>query len=87
MKRNALFTLVLLFAGLLFGTQAMAQGRIDLNAAKATQECKNVTLDGFSASFSFSSIESQEINTEKGVFSIPTLPTTALQNSILINLR
>ena len=70
MKRNALFTLVLLFAGLLFGTQAMAQGRIDLNAAKATQECKNVTLDGFSASFSYSSIESQEMNTEKGVFSI-----------------
>ncbi len=70
MKRNALFTLVLLFGGLLYGTQAMAQGRIDLSAAKATQECKNVTLDGFSASFSYSSIESQEMNTEKGVFSI-----------------
>ena len=70
MRRNALFNLMLLFAGLLFGTQAMAQGRIDLKAAKATQECKNVTLDGFSASFSYSSIESQEMNTEKGVFSI-----------------
>ena len=82
MKRNALFTLVLLFAGLLFDTQAMAQGRIDLNAAKATQECKNVTLDGFSASFSYSSIESQEMNTEKGVFSILSMDNSIAAGNI-----
>jgi hypothetical protein len=82
MKRSALFTLVLLFAGLLFGTQALAQGRIDLNAAKATQECKNVTFDGFSASFSYSSIESQEMNTEKGVFSLLTMGNSIAAGNI-----
>ncbi len=82
MKRNALFTLALLFAGLLFGMQAMAQGRIDLNAAKATQECKNVTMGGFSASFSYSSIESQEINTEKGVFSLLTMGNSIAAGNI-----
>ena len=67
MKKRVL-SFAVLFAGMLFGVQAMAQGHIELNAAKTTQECKNVTLDGFSASFSFSSIESQKMNTEKGVF-------------------
>ena len=69
MKKNTLFTLALLFAGLLFGAQSMAQGRIELNVAKSTRDCKNVSFDGFSASFSYSSIESQKMNTEKGVFS------------------
>ena len=58
-----------LLIGTLFSTQVMAQGRIYLNAARTTQECKNVKMDGFSASFSYSSIESQEVITEEGVFS------------------
>ena len=70
MKRVSLLTLAVLLIGTLFNTQVMAQGRINLNAAKTTQECRNVKLDGFSASFSYSSIESQDVNTEKGVFSV-----------------
>ena len=75
MKRNNLFTLALLFAGLLFGTQAMAQ-HIELGAAKSAQRCANVTDEGFSASFSFSSIDATEISTEKGVFSNITMEGT-----------
>ena len=70
MKRVSLLMSAVLLIGTLLSTQVMAQGRINLNAAKTTQECKNVHLDGFSASFSYSSIESQKVNTEKGVFSI-----------------
>ena len=70
MKRVSLLTLAVLLIGTLFSTQVMAQGRINLNASKTTQECRNVKLDGFSASFSYSSIESQDVNTEKGVFSV-----------------
>ena len=82
MKRvNLLFSAFLLI-GMLFSTQILAQGRINLNAAKTTQECKNVTLDGFSASFSYSSIESQEMNTEKGVFSIITMGNSVAAGNI-----
>ena len=70
MKRVSLLLSAVLLIGTLFSTQVMAQGRINLNAARTTQECKNVTMKGFSASFSYSSIESQTVNTEKGVFSI-----------------
>ena len=70
MKRASLLFSAFLLIGMLFSSQVIGQGRIDLKAAKATQECKNVKLDGFSASFSYSSIESQEVNTERGVFSV-----------------
>ena len=73
MKKKLFLSASALLVGMLFGVQAMAQGRIDLKAAKTTQECKNVTLDGFSATFSYSSIESQKMNTERGVFSIITM--------------
>jgi len=82
MKRVSLLTLTVLLIGTLFSTQAMAQGRIDLNAAKTTQECKNVKMDGFSASFSYSSIESQEISTEKGVFSTITMGNSVAAGNI-----
>ena len=59
----------MLLTGMLFSTQVMAQGRIDLNGAKSAQSCTTVTEDGFSATFSFGSIESVEVSTEKGVFS------------------
>ncbi|MBQ6769713.1 MAG: T9SS type A sorting domain-containing protein [Bacteroidales bacterium] len=76
MKRNALSTLALLFAGLLFGTQALAQGRIELGRANSAQSCADVTDGGFTAHFSFSSIEATDLNTEKGVFSCITMPQT-----------
>ena len=69
MKRMRLLVTAFLLIGLLIGLQANAQGRIELGRAKAAQQCANVTDAGFTASFSFSSIESVEMNTEKGVFS------------------
>ena len=69
MKKMRLFAAAFLLIGLLIGLQANAQGRIELGRAKAAQQCANVTDAGFTASFSFSSIESVEMNTEKGVFS------------------
>ena len=70
MKRASLLFSAFLLIGMLFSTQMMAQGRIDLNAARTTQDCSNVKLDGFSATFSYSSIESELVSTEKGVFSV-----------------
>ena len=82
MKRVSLLTLAVLLIGTLFSTQVMAQGRIDLKAAKTTQECKNVKMDGFSASFSYSSIESQKMNTERGVFSAITMGNSVAAGNI-----
>ena len=62
--------------GMLFSTQVMGQGRIDLNAAKSAQECLNATSDGFTATFSFSSIDAAEYTTERGVFSYITMDGT-----------
>lgn len=82
MKRVSLLLSAVLLIGTLFGTQVMAQGHIDLNAAKATEECRNVKMDGFSASFSYSSIESQRVDTEKGVFSIITMGNSVAAGNI-----
>lgn len=68
MKKFGLLTAAFLMMGLLFGTQAMAQ-HIELGVAKSAQTCANVTDEGFTASFSFSSIDATEIQTEKGLFS------------------
>ena len=76
MKKNHLLTLAFLTIGMLCGLQVMAQGRIDLNVTKSAQKCANVTDEGFTASFSFSSIEATEISTEKGVFSNITMDNT-----------
>lgn len=82
MKRTGLLFSALLLIGMLFSTQVMAQGRITLNAAKTTEECRNVKMDGFSASFSYSSIESREENTEKGVFSVITMGNSVAGGNI-----
>ena len=75
MKKFALLTAAFLMIGLLFGTQVMAQ-HIELGAAKSAQSCANVTDEGFTASFSFSSIDATEVSTEKGVFSNITMEGT-----------
>ena len=76
MRKVRLLTAAFLLIGLLFGSQVMAQGRIELNAAKSAQSCANVTDEGFTASFSFSSIVATEVTTEKGVFSHITMDNT-----------
>ncbi len=76
MKRVHLLTAAFLMMGMLIGSQANAQGRIELGRAQSAQECANVTEDGFTASFTFSSIDAADLNTEKGVFSTLTMPGT-----------
>ena len=75
MKKFGLLTAAFLMMGLLFGTQAMAQ-HIELGVAKSAQSCANVTDEGFTASFSFSSIDATEVSTEKGAFSCITMEGT-----------
>ncbi|MBR5378158.1 MAG: T9SS type A sorting domain-containing protein [Bacteroidales bacterium] len=75
MKKFRLLSAAFLMMGLLFGTQVMAQ-HIELGAAKSAQSCANVTDEGFTASFSFSSIDATEVSTEKGVFSTLTMDNT-----------
>ena len=76
MKKFGLLTAAFLMIGLLFGTQVMAQGHIELSAAKSAQNCAKVTDEGFTASFSFSSMDATEVTTEKGVFSNITMEST-----------
>ena len=75
MKKFVLLTAAFLMMGLLFGTQVLAQ-HIELGTAKSAQSCAQVTDEGFTASFSFSSIDATEISTEKGVFSTLTMDGT-----------
>ena len=76
MKKVSLLFSAFLLIGMLFSTQVMGQGRINLNGAKSAQECLNVTDDGFTATFSFSSIDAAEVSTERGVFSFITMDGT-----------
>ena len=76
MKRFSIISAMFLLMGMLFGSQVMAQGHIELGRAKSAQQCVNVTNDGFTATFSFSSIDATEVNTEKGVFSNITMEGT-----------
>ena len=62
--------------GMLFSTQVMGQATINLNGAKSAQECLNATDKGFTAAFSFGSIDATEVATEKGVFSNITMDGT-----------
>ena len=75
MKKFSIIIAMFLLMGMLFGTQVMAQGRIDFRTNSA-QQCANVSQDGFTATFSFSGIQASEMNTEKGVFSNITMDGT-----------
>lgn len=68
MKKFGIISAAFLLMGLLFGSQAMAQGQIDFRTNSA-QQCANVSQDGFTATFSFSGIQATEITNEKGTFS------------------
>jgi Peptidase family C25, C terminal ig-like domain./Peptidase family C25./Propeptide_C25. len=69
MKKTRFLALACLFIAMCFTSEASAQGRIDLKAAKSAQSCTNITENGFNATFSFGSIEAKAVSTEKGVFS------------------
>lgn len=82
MKKVSLLLTVFLSVGMLFGSQAKAQGRINLNGAKSAQTCVNNNEQGFTATFSFGSIESINVNTVKGEFSSILLDNTYQSGSI-----
>ena len=75
MRKANILTAAFLLIGLLIGSTVSAQ-RIDLGRASSAQQCANVTSDGFTATFSFSSITATDVNTEKGVFSNITMDGT-----------
>ena len=71
MKKNQLRKLAMALVVIMFGFQAFAQGRIDLaSRGTSSPKAENVTMSGFTASFSYNSIESVSVSTEKGEFSI-----------------
>ena len=74
MKKFQLKKLAMALVVIMFGFQAFAQGRIDLapNGTK-TQGAQHVTMSGFDATFSYNSIESELVSTERGDFSIITM--------------
>ncbi len=74
MKKFQLKKLAMALVVIMFGFQAFAQGRIDLapNGTKA-QGAQHVTMSGFDATFSYNSIESELVSTERGDFSIITM--------------
>lgn len=82
MKRASLLLAATLLVGMLFSTQVMGQGRIALNGARSAQECLNTNDRGFTANFSFSSIEAAEVATEKGAFSYITMDGTYASGNI-----
>ena len=83
MKKNQLRKLAMALVVIMFGFQAFAQGRIDL-APKGVKapEAQNVTMSGFTATFSFNSIESELISTEKGDFSMISMDNSVFGGNI-----
>ena len=77
MKKFQLTKLAMALVVIMFGFQAFAQGRIDF-ASRGTSSpaAENATMSGFSASFSFNSIESELVSTERGAFSMISMENT-----------
>ena len=62
---------------LAFGVNAMAQQAIQLRSADKA-ECVKSDMRSLKASFSFSTIEAESMNTQKGEFSLLSLPNTVI---------
>ena len=73
MKKTSLLIAAI---GLLINVQAFAQGRIDFGKASSSQQCINVSDDGFTATFSFNNLIANKVQTEKGTFSNITMEGT-----------
>ena len=77
MKKFQLKKLAMALVVIMFGFQAFAQGRIDLaSRGTSSQKAENATMSGFSASFSYNSIESELVSTERGNFSVINMENT-----------
>ena len=83
MKKHQLKKLAMALVVIMFGFQAFAQGRIELGAkGTTTPEAQNVSMTGFTASFSYNSIESEQVNTERGTFSVISMDNTIAAGNI-----
>ena len=67
--------LILLF--IMLSLSVVAQQKIQLRSADKA-ECVKSDLTGLKASFSFSGLEANEVSTERGVFSMLTMPNTVI---------
>ena len=76
MKRTIVTTLLLALCTTIF-----AQGKIALRTQDKA-ECVRSDYQSLKASFSFSSIESVETNTERGLFSTLTMPNTVIGGNL-----
>ena len=85
MKKIYFRKLAMALLVMMFGLQSFAQGRIELDPnpnVRSTQKAQNVTMSGFSAAFSYNSIESQQVTTERGVFSTITMGNSVAAGNI-----
>ena len=60
-----------------FGISAMAQQRIQLRSTDKA-ECVKSDMTSLQASFSFSTIEAENVDTQRGQFSSLSMPNTVL---------
>ena len=66
-----------IFFSLLLGLSAVAQQNIQLRSADKA-ECVKSDMTSLKATFSFSGLEDQELQSERGVFSTLTMPNTVI---------
>ena len=69
--------LFLMAITLMLGVSVMAQQKIQLRSVDKS-ECVKSDMRGLKASFSFSSIDAQDIQSERGTFSWLSLPNTII---------
>ena len=69
--------LFLIAMTLIFGVSVMAQQRIQLRSVDKA-ECERSDMRGLKASFSFSTIEAENLDTQRGQFSWLSMPNTVL---------
>ena len=75
MKKLLLFAMTLIFS-----VSVMAQQKIQLRSADKA-ECVKSDMTGLKASFSFSTIDAQDIQSERGTFSWLSLPNTVIDGN------
>ena len=76
MKRNITNLFIILF--LMIGVNAMAQQKIRLRSTEDYSKCEKSDMKGFTAKFSFSTLEAQDYKSKEGEFSWLSLPNTVI---------
>ena len=68
---------IILLLSMMLSASVMAQQRIQLRSTDKA-ECVKSDMTSLKASFSFSGIGAQELQSERGVFSTLTMPNTVI---------